>query len=185
MRTFIAIELVPAVRQPLVDLLRKLPRSDGVRWVTPHQLHITLKFLGEVGDDRIDAVCAAAEAAAVQVSGFSLRIKGLGAFPNLRSPRVLWCGVEDPSGGCRQWVERADPLFEQLGFPPEERAFTPHITLGRSKSGSGTAALRRALETTKAPDTPEMRAAQVVVFESRLLPGGAQYTPVSTHPLGA
>jgi 2'-5' RNA ligase len=172
-------------RQPLVCLLREvLPTDRQVRWCTENQLHVTLKFLGEVDDPQFAAVCEAVTAASRQVEPFTLRIQGLGGFPNPRSPRVLWCGVEDPASGCRRWVELADPLFAKLGFQPETRAFTPHITLGRSRAAGGERVLRQALETAPPPQTDSMRVECVVVFESRLLPGGAQYRTVFTAPLG-
>jgi 2'-5' RNA ligase len=184
-RTFVAIELEPALREPLVRLLREVfPADREVRWCTEHQLHVTLKFLGEVRDPQLAEVCEAVTAASRQVEPFTLRIQGLGGFPNPRSPRVLWCGVEDPTGGCRRWVELADPLLAKLGFPPETRAFTPHITLGRSRAAGGQRVLRQALETAPPPQTDPMRVERVVVFESRLLPGGAQYRAAFTAPLG-
>jgi len=185
MRTFIAIELEPALRRPLLALLHDVfPRDRDVRWCSENQLHVTLKFLGEIREDQLSAVCDAARAASAQVPPFAMRIKGLGVFPNPRSPRVLWCGVEDLTASCRRWVELADPLFADLGFEPETRAFTPHITLGRSKAPAGARVLREMLETAPAPETESMTVQQVVVYESRLLPTGAQYTPRATLPLG-
>jgi len=184
MRTFIAIELSPAVRRPLIKLLRDLPVDREVRWCTEHQLHITLKFLGDVKDAQLARVCDAATAVSAQVAPFNLRIRGLGCFPAPRNPRVLWCGVDDPSAGCKRWVELADPLLAELGFKPETRAFTPHITLGRSKSTAGGRVFQRVLETVPPPETEQMQVAQVVVFESRLLPTGAEYKSLATIPLG-
>lgn len=185
MRTFIAIELEEAQRRPLLKLLREVfPADRDVRWCSEHQLHITLKFLGEVGDAQIAKVCDAAAAASAQIEPFAIRVRGLGCFPGPRNPRVLWCGVDDPAGGCRRWVELADPLFTALGFPPEGRAFTPHITLGRSRSTAGGRVFQRVLETAPPPDTATLEVQRVVVFESRLLPGGAQYKPLATVPLG-
>ena len=185
MRTFIAVELEPALRRPLIKLLREvLPADREVRWCTEQQLHITLKFLGEVRDAQIAQVCDAAAQASAAVPPFTLRIKGLGCFPAARNPRVLWCGVEDLTAGCRRWVEAADPLFTDLGFPPEGRAFTPHITLGRSRSTAGGRVFQQVLETVPPPETEEMMVGQVVVYESTLLPGGAEYKPMAALPLG-
>jgi 2'-5' RNA ligase len=185
MRCFVAVELDPAVRRPLTRLLREqLPRTRDVRWCTEQQLHVTLKFLGEVTDSQLSAVCEAVAAAAESVEPLSLRLSGLGCFPSPRQARILWCGVEDPAGGCARWVELADPLLEGLGFPRETRAFHPHITLGRSKSPAGADVIRRVLEEVSTPAAPGMNVEQVVLFESRLAPGGAQYTPRFTARLG-
>lgn len=185
MRTFIAIELSPEVKRPLVRLLRDgLPRAKDVRWVTEQQLHLTLKFLGDISDDQLARVCQVAQEASRTVVPFSLQIHGLGVFPAPRNPRVLWCGVNDPESGCRRWVEAADPLLTELNIKPETRAYTPHITLGRSRSTIGANALRDVLESTELPTTDEMLVEQITVFESQLRPGGAVYKPLATIPLG-
>jgi len=185
MRCFVAVELSPALREPLLRLLRDLPRLSEVRWCTEDQLHVTLKFLGEVADVQLPAVSEVLKSAAVAVEPFSIQLGGLGGFPSPRSPRVVWCGLADPTRGCARWVERADPRLGELGFPREERAFTPHITLGRSKSRGGSAALGRVLEGAMTPPAVEMQVTDVVLFESRLGPQGAQYYPLMKVPLGA
>jgi 2'-5' RNA ligase len=185
MRGFVAVELSPELRRPLVGVLRKLPRTREVRWCTENQLHVTLKFLGEVSTAQIPRVCAAIQAAAAEVAPFAIKLGGLGCFPSARSPRVLWCGITDAQGGCARWVAAADPLLAELGFAPEQRAFTPHITLGRSKSRAGGEVMQEVLEDAGPFPDVVMQVDKVVLFESRLLPGGAQYTPVATAQLGA
>jgi 2'-5' RNA ligase len=185
MRCFVAVELDPALRRPLVDLLHlHVPRTREVRWCTEQQLHVTLKFLGEVSDGRLSEFCEAVTAAAEFIEPFTLRLTELGCFPTSRNPRVLWCGVEDASDACARWVELADPLFEDLGVPRETRRFHPHITLGRSKSAAGADVMRRVLEKVSAPAAPAMTVDEIVLFESRLAPGGAQYRPRFKARLG-
>ena len=185
MRTFIAVELDAALREPLVKLLRKgLPKDRDVRWCAENQLHVTLKFLGEIDDDRLAKVCEVVRNVSTQIDPFTISLGPLGCFPNPRSARVLWCGIEDAAAGCRRWVELADPLLEELGIERETRAFTPHITLGRSKASGGARVMERVLETIAPPVAGEMQVAQVVIFESRLRPTGAEYFPLFTTPLG-
>ena len=184
MRCFIAVDLTPELKRPLINLLRGLPRSRDVRWCTENQLHITLKFLGEVGEAQIPDICDAITAAAAEITPFPIHLGKLGCFPLPHNPRVLWCGIEDQSGGCAGWVELADPLMSELGFQPESRAFTPHITLGRSKSRTGSAQMREILENGAELPSEEMTVRQVILFESQLLPRGARYTPVATIRLG-
>lgn len=184
MRTFIAIELDAAVKRPIIQLLRTFPRAEGVSWCSEPQLHITLKFLGEVTDPQLGKILRIVDQACAAVQPFQLTLRGLGVFPAPTNPRVLWCGVEDPASGCRNWVQAADPLLEALNFKPETRAFTPHVTLGRSKSSPGSAVLRELLRSATPPACPTMRATQVVVFESILGPGGARYKVVAKSPLG-
>ena len=97
MRCFVAIELAPALHRPLVRLLREqLPRTREVRWCSEQQLHVTLKFLGDVLDEQVPAVCDAVAAASEFIKPFTLRLTDLGCFPSPRNPRVFWCGVDDP-----------------------------------------------------------------------------------------
>jgi RNA 2',3'-cyclic 3'-phosphodiesterase len=184
-RTFIACELAPAVRQPLVKLLRhELPAGREVKWVTEAQLHVTLKFLGELRDTQLKPVCEVIADVSRAVPPFSIRVCGLGCFPGPRNPRVLWAGVEDPTRSCQRWVTLAEPRFTDLGFPPEGRAFTPHLTLGRARSTAGGDVLREALENVRPPATEATLVTQVILFESRLAPRGAEYHHLATLPLG-
>jgi 2'-5' RNA ligase len=185
MRCFVAIELDQALRGPLVRMLReKLPRTRDVRWCTEDQLHLTLKFLGDVRDEQIPAVCESIAAAAGEIEPFALCLAGLGCFPSARNPRVFWCGVEDAARGCARWLTVADALFEDLGFPPEQREFHPHVTLGRGKTAAGAGVIRRVLEEVAAPPAREMKVNEVVLFESRLSPQGARYLPQFRARLG-
>ncbi|NLG41695.1 MAG: RNA 2',3'-cyclic phosphodiesterase [Phycisphaerae bacterium] len=184
MRSFVAVDLAPELRRPLVRLLQELPRVRDVRWCTQDQLHVTLKFLGEVDQGRLKQVCEIVAQTSAQIEPFQIRLAGLGGFPSRRSPRVLWCGVEDPTGSCARWVALSEPQFTALGFEAETRDFTPHITLGRSKSPAGAAAMREVLERTAALPTVEMTVKDIVLFESRLSPAGARYIRVQTSPLG-
>jgi 2'-5' RNA ligase len=184
MRTFIAIELDRGIRQQLIKLLRSFPQADGVRWVSDNQLHLTLKFLGDVPDAKIPNICDIAAEACAEVAPFPIRIAGLGVFPKPANPRVLWCGVEDQTQSCRRWIELADPLLTELNYKPETRAYTPHITLGRSKSTPGARVLREMLDNAEPPDTQPMQVERVVVFESKLLPTGAVYRPIAKVALG-
>ncbi|MBN2445955.1 MAG: RNA 2',3'-cyclic phosphodiesterase [Phycisphaerae bacterium] len=184
MRCFVAVELDHATRRPLVKLIdERLPRTRDVRWCTGQQLHVTLKFLGEVREQDLQPVCAVVKAAADQVTPFPLALTRLGAFPNARSPRVMWCGVRDDHGGCRRWLELADPLLADLGFERESRAFSPHITLGRGKSAAGARLMREQLESLASPTAPETLVREVVLYESLLKPGGAEYRPLLTASL--
>lgn len=184
MRCFVAIELDRGARESLASLLRDAPRSRDVRWCSPDQLHATLKFLGDVDDGLLPSACDVVAKAAAGVEPFTVALGELGAFPNPRSPRVLWCGLSDPSGGCAAWLRAADPAFEALGFEPERRAFHPHITLARSRAGPGNAFLARVLAELPAPPARGTSVETVVLFQSTLDPRGSRYTPLLRAPLG-
>lgn len=184
MRCFAAVELSKPLRDALADALKKMPREPEVRWSGPEQLHVTLKFLGEVADKDLPRVCEIVQAAAASLAPFSIQLGGFGVFPAPRNPRVLWAGIEDPDAGCRRWLDAVDPRFEEMGFTPELRAYRPHVTLGRAKSSRGAAVLRQVLETAAPPPAREMRVEQIVLFESILRPQGAKYAPALTARLG-
>jgi len=179
------MEISATARHALARLLREeLPRTRDVRWCTVQQLHVTLKFLGELSERQLPGVCEALESAAAFVKPFEIRIADLGVFPSSRNPRVFWCGVDDPSQGCARWLDLADPLLAEHGFPRENRAFHPHVTLGRAKNPAGRKLLKRLLEHVPPPATPPFTVEEVVLFESRLAPTGAVYTPLFKAPLG-
>lgn len=185
MRTFIAIDLAPPVKRPLIQLLRSLPRVDGVKWCTEPQLHVTLKFLGDITDVQLGRICKLVADISARIEPFDIIVGGLGCFPGPANPRVLWCGVGDETAGCRRWVDLVDPPLEAMNFKPETRAFTPHVTLGRSKSTLGSQAIQRVLETAAPPACPPMRVEHVTIYESVLGPGGSRYRVLATAALGA
>lgn len=183
MRSFIAIPLDPALKAPLSRFIRGAPRGEGVSWSRDHQLHITLKFLGDVPDQDIAAVCHAAREASSTVKPFDIHLGPLGCFPAPANPRVLWVGVDDPDQACRRWVQAIDPLLADFDIKPETRAYVPHVTLARSRSTAGAAILRRVLAAPPTLASPLMTVREVVVFESTLDPGGARHSVLATIPL--
>jgi RNA 2',3'-cyclic 3'-phosphodiesterase len=187
-RIFIAIELPPPVLDRLDDLQARL-RQDlparWVRWVRPQGMHLTLKFLGENPASRVDAVSAAMVNAAAAHAPFSLSVHGLGCFPNLRRPRVLWVGVEEPAGVLAALQRDVERALVPLGFSPEARPFSPHLTLGRVRGGARgqIEALGQVVGRAKAR-VGEMPVAAIHLMRSDLLPGGAVYTSLSVARLG-
>lgn len=184
MRCFAAIELGDAARQALERLLAQVRGRRGVRWCTPDQLHITLKFLGEVPDEHLPAVVQALQQAAAGVAPFALALRGLGCFPSPSRPRVFWAGVEDLAGACARWVSAADPLLATaVGVAPESRPYTSHVTLGRVRDDAGPD-VRRALEGLTPPSGCAWDVRELVLFESQLSPKGARYTAAARLQLG-
>jgi 2'-5' RNA ligase len=195
MRCFAAIELSDGLRRALRETIARGERlAGGLRWASADQLHVTLWFFGETADERVPELCAALAAAARDVPPFDLALATLGCFPSIRSPRVLWCGVDDPRRGCAAWVGAAAPLLARLGYPAESRQFVPHVTLARARGPSEAAAIRRVLAAETSPvrrpvapsasGTPGMRVEEVVLMESRLDPRGARYLAVHRARLG-
>lgn len=179
MRTFAAIDLDLELKQSLQDLILKLKRTGAdVRWVGFQGMHLTLKFLGEVGEDRVPAVEGGLRRAAAASSSFPLVLQGTGTFPEGRSPRVIWAGFKEEPALLALQTAVEDGL-EREGFPREGRAFHPHLTLGRVKSPSGIQKAIFELEKYRGFLFGEMTARKLTLFESVLKPQGAEYRAIS------
>ncbi|MCS7312187.1 MAG: RNA 2',3'-cyclic phosphodiesterase [Acidobacteria bacterium] len=186
-RLFIAVGLPDETKAALTGLQQVLrPYFIEATWVRPEGLHLTLKFLGDTPEDRIPTIQDACGRAVRPFSAFSMELKGVGVFPDWRRPRVLWVGVQtavETLGALQAAVERA---VEPLGYPPETRPFIPHLTLARVKR-SHPAVLQKLREREKTAlegSYGVIWVRQVTLFESRLHPQGAVYTPLAHFPLG-
>ena len=136
-RSFIAIPLAKPIRVKATKLIDSLTREgDGIRWVPKDNLHLTLKFLGEVKNTEVPRVCDILRVVTSQHTSFELTFGGLGGFPSLDRARVVCVNVDDPSGKLCQIVAELESKLADIGFKPEPRDYVPHLTLGRTKKGS-------------------------------------------------
>ena len=133
MRSFIAIELPDEVKAGLAQLEAqlKLSKPPSVKWVDPYSIHLTLKFLGSIAVAKISEITRAMQEASRGLSPFRLEVKGLGVFPNLRRVQVVWVGIGGEVDKLHQLQQRIESNLVPLGFTPESRPFTPHLTLAR------------------------------------------------------
>ncbi|HET9598027.1 MAG TPA: RNA 2',3'-cyclic phosphodiesterase [Anaeromyxobacteraceae bacterium] len=191
LRLFAALEPSDLVRRRLGTLQGALRRAAGraagdVRWVDPAAVHLTLQFLGAAPEERLPAIEAAVAAAAATGAPLHLHISGAGGFPSARRPRVLWAGLTGDVAPLAALVAALGARLAPLGFPPESRPFSPHLTLGRARDPRGAPGLASALAHADdgAPPAP-WRVAEVVLFRSHLSPSGARYEALSRAPLGA
>jgi 2'-5' RNA ligase len=188
-RLFVALEPPEPVRRRLAALADELRRSAGrgageVRWVPPENVHLTLQFLGAVPEERIAAIEAALrDAAATAGRPLSLSLHGAGGFPNARRPRVLWAGLEGEVGPLAALVTALGVRLAKLGFPPEDRPFAAHLTLGRARDGRGAPGLAGALAAAAQVEATPWRATELVLFESHLSPRGPRYEAIARVPL--
>jgi len=185
-RTFVAVEIEHAIRTRTRQLVQTLSNSPAkVKWVEPENLHLTLKFLGEVSHGLIADVCRKVEKAAAQVEPFTLEVCGLGAFPNPARPRVIWLGSRT---GAEQMVllyDRIEAALAELGFPRENRRFQVHLTIGRPRSGGQTLNhLGTLLKQHADFHAGQMSVEHVTVFGSTLTPNGPIYDVLGQAPLG-
>ena len=180
-----AVELNDQVRAGLVRAQRRLSRFDRVvRWVEGKNIHLTLKFLGEVPDQGIVPVCDAVQAAAAACAPFGFEVGGLGCFPAGGQVRVVWAGVHGELDGLRRAQRGVEQELERVGFDPERRAYSPHLTIGRVRDRQDTHELRAALDEAEL-EGEAVAVDEVILFESQLTPRGPIYTAVTRAPLHA
>lgn len=185
MRVFAAIELPDAVRGALENLRGRL-RACGARvaWPRPENIHLTLRFFGELDETAVAAAAAHLEAACARAAPIPLVVRGAGAFPNTRRPSVLWAGVVCENDALAALQAETESAAQAVGLPREGRAFHPHITLGRVRSPRDAGRLSRALEDGRDFDAGAFTAAALTLFASELRPEGARYTALQRFPLG-
>lgn len=181
-RTFIAIELPDPIKASLTELQERLkgqapPRA--VRWVRSEGIHLTLKFLGQTSVDQIEGIAEALRLACASLSPFTYTVGGLGCFPNLRRPRVIWVGVQEPTGTLSRLSGAIEEACAELGFKRERRAFHPHLTLGRLRnriSAEERRAIGELVQETEVASLGAGTAKGISLIRSDLQPTGAVYT---------
>ena len=177
MRAFVAIEISADIRRKLAQLQRELePTTKMLRWAEPEKIHLTLQFLGQVADEKVADITRELESAAQSVSPFELSITGVGAFPSARSLRVLWVGVKD-SGQLAHLQQICQSSLSKLGFEPEAREYNPHLTLARAKGEAKIRGMDPIIDAHAGFVAGKMQVREIVLFESKLSPKGATYTP--------
>ena len=182
-RTFIAIDLEPGMKTALQGLIGALKTAGAdVRWAQTSGLHLTLKFLGEIDEEKSTVVKRTLQEVAGRHASFPLRLEGTGAFPGEHNPRILWAGfAAEPD--LLAFHEDLEQELEREGFPREERAFHPHLTLGRVKGPGRVRNAMLELEKHRRDSLGEMTVHKVALFESRLRPEGAEYRVLAEYEL--
>lgn len=187
-RAFIAIEINPEITSQLARIADELQQSIGnhaVRWVPAENIHLTLKFLGDVSLNNLELLKDALKSEAAGLASFNISVGGIGAYPKIRSPRVLWVGVEGPETliSLQRSVENQ---MEKLGYERDRRNFSPHLTLGRvsrSAQPGEVRAVATALEAYKLGFIGISPVTAVHLFRSDLHPEGAVYSSLLSVPL--
>jgi len=187
-RCFIAIGLPDEVKAGLRDIQAQL-KSGGqasVKWVDPYSIHLTLKFLGGVDAAKIEPITAAMEEAAKEIAPFSLRVEDLGVFPNLKRVQVVWVGVGGEVDKLAHLQQRLESNLAGLGFAPENRRFTPHLTLARVRDRASLGereGLGELIAGTKFEATRSFPVEAVSLMKSQLTREGAIYSRISAAAL--
>jgi 2'-5' RNA ligase len=188
LRAFLASE-VPTSFQDAIQAattgLRKTLGDDLIRWVPVHNVHLTLIFLGDISSSSLDLIKQMMTVEAAQVRAFEIQIEGLGSYPNPRRPRVLWVGLNAPLA--LTYLQHAlEAAAARLGYAPEDRGFSPHLTIGRVRQNVSPAdqqKVRDALECTKVGNLGTVCVNGVHLFKSDLQPTGSLYTKLFSAPL--
>ncbi|HSW63507.1 MAG TPA: RNA 2',3'-cyclic phosphodiesterase [Dissulfurispiraceae bacterium] len=184
MRCFIAIDLSDEVRHAVADCIQQLkPLSRDIRWVPRDNLHLTLKFLGEISDAQAQEIGRALQEPAVSFTPFSLEVSGTGVFPNPRRPNILWIGIKHSSELARLQC-CAEQTALHFGFAPESRLFSPHLTIGRVKGLRGVDAALSHFRTFRNAFFGSICVHEIRLMQSILSPSGATYATVCRCQLG-
>jgi len=185
-RSFIAVDPGAEVRKRAVALQQQLAKvGAAVKWADPAGMHVTLLFLGEIDDRDIVPVCRAMTAAAGGEAPFALRVSGVGAFPTVRRPKVIWGGVTDGADPLRRMYGRLEASLLDLGiYRKEERGYAPHLTLGRVKGEADGQALAPELTSRLAWDGGRGMVNEVALFSSEIRRGDPEYTILGRTELG-
>jgi len=194
MRLFVALDIDQQIRDRIASFMSEMRGlAPAVRWVQPESLHVTLKFIGERPEPMVKDIENAMRG--VRVAPFQCAFRGAGFYPNERSARVFWVGIQ-ADASLAELAAQIERSLVPLGIEPEKRAFSPHLTLARAGNGSGApgrqkgdrpnrsfSALQAKLSTIPSPDFGKMNAAEFFLYRSQLSSRGAHYTKIARFPL--
>ena len=191
LRAFIAIKLSDELKGHIGEVQAELKRRafglDGLGWVRPEGIHLTLRFLGDIAEERVEALGAMLGDVAAGMKPFALDARGIGVFPNPRAPRVIWLGLQgtpESMEALRRMQAKIEDGVAGLGFSRESREFTAHLTLARVRNRQSGAALSKVLEANRDHAVGSFLAASVGLIRSELRPSGAVYTTLVEVPFG-
>lgn len=177
-RCFAAIEIPEKIQALLVDVQRAFrPKIERASWTKPRNFHLTLKFFGEVENRNVDEIGAALQRIAISQNPFSIEIGGIGAFPNLDRPRVLWVGLKQGSVPTEKLANAINVELAELGYPKDTR-FHPHFTLARFKNRVNLKPFNNLFSKFEALDGTLLIVEKITLVKSELHPSGAVYTPL-------
>ena len=189
-RAFIAVPLTSTIIEQLADVQRRLKRGcpeQAVRWVKPENVHLTLFFLGDILPERQAPIEAALSVVARHARPLTFSVQGVGAFPNLNRPRVIWVGLQEPAGQLALLHRAVNEAMANVGFRPEDRRFSPHLTLGRIRrraSREDAQAVGEAVRRAEVGHLGDAPVEEMILFRSVLKSSGAEYTPLARFAIG-
>ncbi|MBF0224803.1 MAG: RNA 2',3'-cyclic phosphodiesterase [Desulfobacterales bacterium] len=186
-RAFIAVEIpqniFPFLKKTCENFKSIIKKTNRISWVNIENIHITLKFLGDINIDAIDKIKEAIKITAKQISPFSLKLKEIGVFPSVRKPRVIWLGISENVKKLITLNEILEDNMEKIGFSKEEKQFKAHITMARVKEIKSYEEIANAINSVSAPESESFMCDKLILFQSTLKPTGAIYNKIIVEPL--
>jgi RNA 2',3'-cyclic 3'-phosphodiesterase len=184
MRTFIAIDLTEEIKKTLAGLQDELKKSEAdVKWVDPENIHLTLKFLGEISEEQVIQIKEVLDRVTSRLKPFEIGLSGIGAFPKLDYAKVIWAGIEKGKKETVDIAKNVETELERLGFAREDREFTAHLTIGRVRSGKNKEALKKKILSAHSSEPiahSQQVISRIILYQSTLTPQGPIYTPLHT-----
>ena len=184
LRLFVAAPVAPALEEGINEILVKMAGYRGIRWVSKAQLHVTLRFIGDFEESELPKMEEGLKTAALSEEPFEAEIGGLGAFPKLERPRVLFVPVLKGVEGFSRLERKLTVLLGVLGVKPDEKKYHPHLTLGRVREKEDPREAVRALRVVCASGWEPWKVDRFILFKSQLAPGGSVYTRLREFELG-
>jgi RNA 2',3'-cyclic 3'-phosphodiesterase len=182
-RAFLAIRPSEEVLRNLEDVQKELASGGAdARWIGADAMHLTVQFLGDVRESELPAIEQGLGERLREIKPFDTEFRGLGVFPNQKRPRVIWVGLV--GAGLSAVADAVETVLSPLGFPPQEREFSPHVTLGRVRSVHGVEGMVRTVKASGERTFGVSRVDRITLYRSVLRPDGAVYTPLREFPLG-
>lgn len=183
-RSFIAIEINQKTRENIGEWIVKLCKTEAdVKWVEPENLHVTLKFLGYIKDEEVVDISKAIKESVQDICPFSLSIEGLGAFPDLKRPNVVFVNIKEADKNLATLHTRLDERLSSFGIKRENRRYEPHLTIGRVRSRKNTNLLTHEIESNKAIFFGQELVESIALMMSELSPEGPRYSRLDTIAL--
>jgi 2'-5' RNA ligase len=183
-RAFIALELSEEARAELLRIEEVLEKAEAnVKWVKPESIHLTLKFLGYIQEEKVSSIEKRLGKIASEASPFDIALENIGVFPGWKNARVIWIGLGEGAESVKTLADRVEEAMAEEGFEKEKRSFKSHLTIGRVKSPKNKEKLEKeALSVNVKPASSHI--SRIVLFKSTLTPKGAIYTPLVTAAFG-